>query len=321
MVKEEKKKTEKQPKVTKEKPEKKSKEVPVKESKDKKVETKEAETVESVESVEEIPEKIVTEEVDVIEDVPKDDDLDEELKAARRLNEARDAWHPKTGIGKHVKSQQITDIDELLDKGEKILEAEIIDFLLPNTETDLLLIGQSKGKFGGGQRRVFRQTQKKTREGNKPHFSTVAIIGDKNGHVGIGYGKSKETVPAREKAIRKAKLNIFKIRRGSGSWETAATEPNSIPFKVTGKCGSSQITLMPAPKGTGLCIEKECAKILALAGINDIWSKTKGQTKTKINLIKACEDALRQLANIKILPEHTKRLAIVEGSEKGVSDE
>ena len=81
---------------------------------------------------------------------------------------------------------------------------EIVDILLPNLETDLLLIGQSKGKFGGGQRRVFRQTQKKTREGNKPKFSTIAIAGNKDGYVGIGYGKSKETVPAREKAFRSA---------------------------------------------------------------------------------------------------------------------
>lgn len=264
---------------------------------------------------------IETTEVDALEEVPKLEDVTEELKAAQRRQEAKDAWYPKTGIGKDIKSGAITDIDEVLDAGMKILEAEIVDFLLPGCDTDLLLIGQSKGKFGGGQRRVFRQTQKKTREGNKPQFATVAVIGDKNGHVGIGYGKSRETVPAREKSIRKAKLNIFKVRRGSGSWESAATEPNSIPFKVTGKCGSSELTLIPAPKGTGLCIEKECAKILTLAGIQDIWSKTSGQTKTKINLIKACEDALRQLSNVKILPAHNQTLCIAEGSVKGAKND
>lgn len=229
------------------------------------------------------------------------------------MQDAKDAWTPLTGLGKKIKSSEIKDIDELLDYGVKILESEIVDFLLPSLETDLLLIGQSKGKFGGGQRRVFRQTQKKTREGNKPQFATIAVVGDKNGHVGIGYGKSRETVPAREKSIRKAKLNVFKIRRGSGSWESAATEPNSIPFKVTGRCGSVEITLIPAPKGTGLCIEKECAKILSLAGITDVWSKTSGQTKTKINLIKACEDALRKLSNIKVQPKHVEALSIVDG--------
>jgi small subunit ribosomal protein S5 len=233
-------------------------------------------------------------------------------------------WEPKTQLGKQVKAGEITDIGMILENGKVILEAEIVDYLLTNNESDLLLIGQSKGKFGGGQRRVFRQTQKKTREGNKPQFATIAVIGDKNGHIGIGYGKSRETVPAREKAIRRSKLNLFKVRRGSGSWESNSTEADSIPFQVYGKCGSTEITLIPAPKGTGLCVEKECAKILTLAGIKNVWSKTRGHTNTKINLVKACEKALKQLSSVKILPTHVDKLAIVEGSikqEEVVSDE
>ena len=76
---------------------------------------------------------------------------------------------------------------------------------------------------------------------------------------------------------------------------------DSIPFAVTGKCGSTEITLLPAPKGKGLVIEKECAKILELAGIKDIWSRTRGQTKTKLNLIHALIDALKK-GEIDILP-------------------
>jgi small subunit ribosomal protein S5 len=299
---------------------KEAKKAKAEEKKDTKVEETES-TENTDESIDEDGKVIAAEDVDALESVPNPDDLEEELKAIQRMKEAKDAWTPKTSLGRQVKSGEIDDIDPLLDAGIKILEPEITEFLLRGLETDLLLIGQSKGKFGGGQRRVFRQTQKKTREGNKPQFATIAVIGDKNGHVGIGYGKSRETVPAREKAIRKSKLNIFKVRRGSGSWESAATEPNSIPFKVTGSCGSTTITLIPAPKGTGLCVEKECAKILALAGIQDIWAKTSGQTKTKINLIMACEDALRKLSNIKILPSHVKDLSIVEGSIKGASNE
>src|SRR3989344_376532 len=88
------------------------------------------------------------------------------------------AWNPKTGIGKKIKNGEINDIDEILDSGLKILEAEIVDALIPDLTTDLLLIGQSKGKFGGGQRRVFKQTQKKTQEGNKPKFAAYAIVGN-----------------------------------------------------------------------------------------------------------------------------------------------
>ena len=196
------------------------------------------------------------------------------------------------------------------------MEAEIIDLLLSDMETELLLIGQAKGKFGGGQRRIFKQTQKKTREGNKPHFTTVAVTGNKNGYVGIGYGKAKETVPAREKAYRSAKLNMIKIRRGCGSWECGCKTPHSIPFKVKGKCGSIVMDLMPAPKGTGLKIEKECQKILKMAGIKDVWSKTRGCTTTKINVINACFSALRKLTSTKMKPEAYDALGCVEGMQK-----
>jgi len=226
----------------------------------------------------------------------------------------KEAWKPKTTIGKKVKSGEITKIDEILDNGLKILEPEIIDALLPNLKTELLLIGQSKGKFGGGQRRVFRQTQKKTSEGNKPNFAAYAVIGNGNGYVGIGYGKSRETVPAREKAMRNAKLSIIKIKRGCGSWQCSCGEPHSIPFAVQAKCGSSIIKIMPAPKGKGLCIEKECQKILSMAGIKDVWSKTKGQTKVKTNLIVACFDALKKLSSTRVQQRYYKNLGIAEGA-------
>jgi small subunit ribosomal protein S5 len=183
-------------------------------------------------------------------------------------------------------------------------------------EHDLLMIGQSKGKFGGGQRRVFRQTQRKTKEGNKPSFATYCIIGNKNGYVGIGFGKAKETVPAREKALRNAKLNVFKVVRGSGSWECAPTSPCSIPYAVSGKSGSVVIELLPAPKGKGLIVHKEAAKVLRLAGIENVWSKTKGQTKVTINLIKALEKALRKLSDVKARPEDKEKLCMVEGPIK-----
>lgn len=222
-------------------------------------------------------------------------------------------WKPKTELGRKVKDKEITNIDEVLDHSMKILEPEVVDSLL-KLEQELLLIGQSKGKFGGGAKRVFRQTQKKTKEGNKPKFATIAVLGDRNGHLGIGLGKAKETVPAREKSIRKAKLQMMKIRRGCGSWQCGCGSPHSIPFTITGKCGSIELKLMPAPKGKGLCCQKELAKILALAGIKDVWAKTRGQTRNSVNFIYACEDALRQLAKVKLKPELYSTLAVTDGS-------
>ena len=110
-------------------------------------------------------------------------------------------------------------------------------------------------------------------------------------------GKAKETLPSREKAIRNAKLNVIKVVRGFESPENEKdkSDPHTIPYKVSGKCGSVRITLIPAPRGTGLVIGNECKKILRLAGIKDIYSKTMGQTRTTFNTAKACIDALNNL--------------------------
>ena len=225
-------------------------------------------------------------------------------------------WKPKTDLGNKVLSGSITDIRQILEAGMVILEPEIVDTLLPDLQNDLLLVGQAKGKFGGGQRRVFKQTQKKTREGNKPSFSTYAVVGNGDGYVGLGYGKAKETVPAREKAIRRAKLNLIQIARGSGDWESESKVPNSIPYKVTGKCGSVEITLFPAPEGTGLVVEKECQKILKLAGIKNVRSRSLGHSATKTNMIKASFDALQKLTKMKLRGDDQEKLGIVYGATK-----
>lgn len=231
--------------------------------------------------------------------------------------EELDSWVPKTEIGTKVQNGEITDVDEILSQGKSILEDKIVDKLIPNLEKDLLLIGQSKGKFGGGQRRAFRQTQKKTKEGNKPKFTTLAVVGNKNGFVGLGRGASKETLPAREKAFRSAKKNLIKIARGYAGPDFIFGDPHTIPFKVRGKCGSCEIELMPAPKGTGLVIEKECAKILSLAGIKDVYSKSYGKSKTRLNNLNACFKALKQITKVKVKEDDVQKLGIVYGKITG----
>lgn len=211
-----------------------------------------------------------------------------------------EAWKPISRLGKSVKSGEVTNIGDVISSGKKILEAEIVDSLIPNLDSDFMLAGQSKGKFGGGKRRIFRQTQKKTAEGNKPIFSVIAAVGNKNGYVGVGLGKSKETMPAREKALRAAKLNLMQIARGCGSWECTCGTSHSIPFKLKGRCGSVRLELMPAPRGTGLVVEKDLRKILSLAGIEDVWSKTSGQTNSRSNLVEACMKALRSSTAVKV---------------------
>ncbi len=225
-------------------------------------------------------------------------------------------WIPKTELGRKVKNGEIRDIGEILDAGIKILEPEIVDMLLPNLEPDLLAVGQSKGKFGGGKGSIWKQTQKKTSEGNRITFSACAVVGNKDGYVGIGFSGARETVPAREKAIREAKLNIIKIRRGCGSWACSCKVGHSVPFSVAGKCGSVKMFLMPAPRGAELKIETKCKKILEFAGIKDVYSRTEGQTSTKLNLFEACFNALKSLSRVKVPQDFKEGAGIVEGSAK-----
>jgi len=217
-----------------------------------------------------------------------------EIQKAReeRLKEqqakALEDWRPVTGLGKKVKAGKIKDINEALKS--KILESEIVDLLL-KTKEDILNIGQAKGKFGGGKRRAWRQTQRKTKEGNVATFSCMAVVGNE-GYVGLGYGRAKETLPARAKAVRKAKLNLQKIRMSCSSFDCTCGEPHTIPFIVEGKAGGSRVKLMPAAQGTGLVAGDELKKILRVAGIKDVYSVTKGKKRTTLNMAKACIDAL-----------------------------
>ena len=196
----------------------------------------------------------------------KTEEVPEGIRREKAFNP--DAWKPKTDLGRQVKEGKVASLNEILDSGKRILEAEIADYLVHDLQSEVLSVGQSKGKFGGGKRSIWKSTQKKTSEGNKPKFATLIIVGNKNGFLGMGYGKSKETMPAKEKALRKAKLNIVQIKRSQTS-KTGNTF--TIPAKVTGKYGSSTMTLMPAPQGTGLCIENECKKVLAMAGVTDVY--------------------------------------------------
>ena len=221
---------------------------------------------------EEIEEK--EEKKELIKELEEKEKIEEqEVVKLRRGEKTREQiiseWEPKTKLGKNVKIGKIKDIDEILDKKIKILEPEIIDALL-NVKSDLISIGQSKGKFGGGKRRAWRQTQRKTQEGNIPSFSTMAVIGDEEGHVGVGSGKAKETLPARDKSIRKAKLNIFRVERGCSSFDCSCNELHTIPFVIDGRAGGVRITLMPAPQGTGLVVANELKKVLKLVGIKDV---------------------------------------------------
>ena len=222
----------------------------------------------------------------------KKEELGEELKAP----EKEEAWTPKTQLGRDVLAGKYKSIDEILESGKRILEPEIIDYFLPNLKEELIAIGKRTGKGGGAERIPIRVTARMKKSGRKFRMSAFVVLGDENGHVGVGKGVSIDARKAIEKARKRAKLNIIKVKRGCGSWECGCKgEEHSIPFKTEGKSGSVRVILIPAPKGVGLVADDESKKILRLAGIKDVWVKSFGNTSMHINLIQAIYNALKNL--------------------------
>jgi len=195
-----------------------------------------------------------------------------------------ETWVPKTTVGRLVKEGKITSIDQIFEQNLPIKEVEIVDALLPNLEFEVLNVNF---------------VQRQTDAGEVSQFQVTVAVGNKDGYVGVGMGKSKHIRVAIEKAVRNAKLHIIPVRRGCGSWECLCGEPHSLPFKVEGKSGSVRIELLPAPKGVGLVASDVAKAVLRLAGIKDVWTRSYGETRTTHNMAKAVYNALKQTYKFK----------------------
>ncbi len=206
-----------------------------------------------------------------------------------------ETWVPKTPLGEKVFKGEIKDINEIFEAGYIIKEPEIVDMLVPNLKSELIFIGGRTGKGGGAQRIPIRITAKMHKSGRRFKMTAFVVVGNEDGLVGVGKGSALEARSAVEKAIRKAKMNLIKVKRGCGSWECGCGGNHSIPFKVEGKSGSVRVILIPGPKGLGLVASDEAKKILRLAGIKDVWVKSFGNTSMRMNLIKAIFNAFKNL--------------------------
>lgn len=109
-------------------------------------------------------------------------------------------------------------------------------------------------------------------------IQAFVAIGDYNGHVGLGVKCSKEVATAIRGAIILAKLSIVPVRRGY--WGNKIGKPHTVPCKVTGRCGSVLVRLIPAPRGTGIVSAPVPKKLLMMAGIDDCYTSARGCTAT-----------------------------------------
>ncbi|PWN18141.1 ribosomal protein S5 [Microstroma glucosiphilum] len=125
--------------------------------------------------------------------------------------------------------------------------------------------------------------QKQTRAGQRTRFKAFVAVGDFDGHLGLGVKCAKEVATAIRAAIILAKLAVIPVRRGY--WGSALGEPHTVPMKVSGKTASVMCRLVPAPRGTGIVAAPASKRMLQLAGIQDCYTQSSGQTATMGNFI------------------------------------
>merc|ERR1711879_763081 len=195
--------------------------------------------------------------------------------AAAGGNKESNVWVPVTKLGRLVKDRHITSLEHIYRYALPIKESQIIDFFLPTLKDEVVKI---------------MPVQKQTTAGQRTRFKAFVVVGDGAGHLGLGVKCAAEVALAIRGGIIAAKLSVVPIRKGY--WGNKIGAPHTIPSKVTGKCGSVSVRLVPAPRGTGVVAARAPKKLLQFAGIQDVYTSSTGHTKTLGNFVKATFQAI-----------------------------